>query len=221
MDEERMDQLSTLYNLCSRVGGLTVLCSAFKAHVMVWIRCFRRFVDFTVISSQKTAQDIVQDVGHDDDMVQRLLHFKCIADDTLNTAFSCTPSLDASKSSADRANQDTAHNNTQLGYALIDAFQRGFKSRRNKPAEMIAEYMDKAMREPNRDISDVEFEKRLDAVLALYRFTDDKDVFRTFYYRALAKRLLLERSASDDAEKLMLKKLKERRSFFFRVTIYS
>ena len=47
-------------------------------------------------------------------------------------------------------------------------------------------------------------------VLVLYRFTDDKDVFRTFYHRALAKRLLLEKSASDDFEKAVLKRLKER-----------
>ena len=49
----------------------------------------------------------------------------------------------------------------------------------------------------------------MDRVLVLYRFTDDKDVFRTFYRRALAKRLLLEKSASDDFEKSVLKKLKE------------
>lgn len=34
-------------------------------------------------------------------------------------------------------------------------------------------------------------------------------VFRAFYHRALAKRLLLEKSASDDFEKSILKKLKE------------
>jgi cullin-4 len=37
----------------------------------------------------------------------------------------------------------------------------------------------------------------------------DKDVFRTFYNRALAKRLLLGRSASDDFEKEVIKVLSE------------
>ncbi|KAH9976775.1 hypothetical protein BGW80DRAFT_1456867 [Lactifluus volemus] len=36
-----------------------------------------------------------------------------------------------------------------------------------------------------------------------------KDVFCAFYHRALAKRLLLGRSVSDDAEKAMLQKLKD------------
>jgi hypothetical protein len=37
----------------------------------------------------------------------------------------------------------------------------------------------------------------------------NKDVFHAFYHRALAKWLLLGRSVSDDAEKAMLKKLKD------------
>jgi cullin-4 len=37
----------------------------------------------------------------------------------------------------------------------------------------------------------------------------DKDVFRTFYYRALAKRLLLGRSASDFHEKKVIGLLSE------------
>lgn len=49
----------------------------------------------------------------------------------------------------------------------------------------------------------------LKRVLELYRFTPDKDVFRTFYYKALAKRLLLGRSASDFHEKKVIELLSE------------
>ena len=94
-------------------------------------------------------------------------------------------------------------------YALHDAFSDGFKKRHNKPAEMIAHYIDKLMRKGQGSSSEESFNEQLDSALALYRFTADKDVFRAFYHRALAKRLLLGRSASDDAEKAMLKKLKE------------
>ena len=94
-------------------------------------------------------------------------------------------------------------------YALQDAFASGFKKRRNKPAELIARHIDKLLRKGQGSASEDAFNGQLDASLALYRFTADKDVFRAFYHRALAKRLLLGRSASDDAEKAMLKKLKE------------
>ncbi|KAG1852408.1 Cullin family-domain-containing protein [Suillus subalutaceus] len=144
---------------------------------------------------QRTVQDIVKDASKDDEMVNRLLEFKSFADSTLKEAF-----VDSS----------TKQNNQDFAYGLIDAFTKGFKARRNKPAEQIAKHVDRLMRHGQRGVSDAAFEALLDAALALYRFTDDKDVFRTFYHRALAKRLLLERSASDDFEKAMLKKLKEK-----------
>jgi cullin-4 len=144
---------------------------------------------------QKTVQDVVKDASKDDEMVNRLLEFKSFADTTLKEAF---------------VDPSTKQNNQDFSYGLIDAFTKGFKARRNKPAELIAKHVDRLMRHGQRGVSDAAFEALLDAALALYRFTDDKDVFRTFYHRALAKRLLLERSASDDFEKTMLKKLKEK-----------
>ncbi|KAG1741864.1 Cullin family-domain-containing protein [Suillus paluster] len=143
----------------------------------------------------QAVQGIVKDTSKDDEMVSRLLEFKSFADTVLNEAF-----VDPAKK---QHNQD-------FSYGLIDAFTKGFKARRNKPAEQIAKHVDRLMRHGQRGMSDTAFEAMLDAALALYRFTDDKDVFRTFYHRALAKRLLLERSASDDFEKAMLKKLKEK-----------
>ncbi|TDL22313.1 Cullin-domain-containing protein [Rickenella mellea] len=91
--------------------------------------------------------------------------------------------------------------------AASEAFRAGFKARRNKPAELIAKHIDRAMRTGQREASDEEFARMFEKVLGLYRYTEDKDVFRTFYHRALAKRLLLQRSASDDFEKAVLKKL--------------
>ena len=142
-------------------------------------------------------------------MVQHLLDFKVFAESTLPTAFADDVEIPLIGTSEQGATP-RKHPNKDFGYALIDAFQTGFKARRNKPAEMIAKYVDRAMRKGQQDASDAEFEALLDSALSLYRFTNDKDVFRTFYHRALAKRLLLERSASDDFEKAMLKKLKER-----------
>ncbi|KAN0136347.1 Cullin family domain containing protein [Lactarius tabidus] len=132
--------------------------------------------------------DIVSDV--DEEMVERLLAFKSSA----SALTSAVSSLDVAK---------------DFEYAMQDAFASGFKKRRNKPAELIARHIDKIMRKGQGSSGEEAFNQQLDALLALYRFTADKDVFRAFYHRALAKRLLLGRSASDDAEKAMLKKLKE------------
>jgi cullin 3 len=48
----------------------------------------------------------------------------------------------------------------------------------------------------------------LDKTITLFRFLQDKDVFERYYKQHLAKRLLFNRSVSDDAERGMLSKLK-------------
>lgn len=48
----------------------------------------------------------------------------------------------------------------------------------------------------------------LDKTITLFRFLCDKDVFERYYKQHLAKRLLFNRSVSDDAERGMLGKLK-------------
>jgi cullin 3 len=48
----------------------------------------------------------------------------------------------------------------------------------------------------------------LDKTITLFRFLQDKDIFERYYKQHLAKRLLFNRSVSDDAERGMLSKLK-------------
>jgi cullin-4 len=57
--------------------------------------------------------------------------------------------------------------------------------------------------------TEAEFNTLLDEVIALVGFTKDKDVFKAFYSTQLAKRLLLNKSASDDMERNMIIKLQQ------------
>ncbi|KAH7884113.1 Cullin-4B [Phlebopus sp. FC_14] len=183
------DAIGPLMNL-KNTDRLSATYTEFVAVDALNVLCkeFKGYVLTTVVN-------IVKDDARDDEMVERLLEFKTFSDKALQAAF---------------VDSKTQHPNQGFAYALTDAFTLGFKARRNKPAELIARHVDRLMRRGQRDMADSEFDAVLDAVLALYRYTDDKDVFRTFYHRALARRLLLERSASDDFEKAMLKKLKEK-----------
>ncbi|KAI0358895.1 Cullin-4B [Trametes cingulata] len=195
-------QLKKMYKLFARVGGLKVLSAAFKLYV------------------QKTVKGIVTDQEHDDEMVPRLLEFKSFCDKLMANAFvdelpplttttSAQPHASSSRTPLPAAPAPRTQPNREFQYGVTDAFAAGFKARRHKPAEMIAKHMDKAMRRGQKGKRDEDYAAELDEVLALYRYTDDKDVFRAFYQRALAKRLLLGRSASDDFERAVLKKLKE------------
>lgn len=46
------------------------------------------------------------------------------------------------------------------------------------------------------------------AQMVIFRYIEDKDVFQKFYSKMLAKRLVQQNSASDDAEASMISKLK-------------
>ena len=121
----------------------------------------------------------------DKSMVQELLDFKDKMDCIVNTCF---------------ANTD------KFLLTLKDAFEHFINQRQNKPAELIAKFVDGKLRAGNREY---ELECILDKIMVLFRFIHGKDVFEAFYKKDLAKRLLVGKSASTDAEKSMLSKLKQ------------
>ncbi|PKS13289.1 hypothetical protein jhhlp_000060 [Lomentospora prolificans] len=55
---------------------------------------------------------------------------------------------------------------------------------------------------------DGELEHQVDQAIALFRFVEGKDAFEAFYKRDLARRLLMDKSASQDAERMTLSKLR-------------
>ncbi|KAJ3547369.1 hypothetical protein NMY22_g1674 [Coprinellus aureogranulatus] len=190
MDANNTQVIGEMYTLFGRVDGLKPLQKAFRDYV------------------QKAVENIVKDTARDEEMVPRLLELKSQVENTISKAFlvsDCPTAQKGSTSTPPKPQSDPNFVN-----AMNDAFTLGFRARRNKPAEMIARYLHQQLRKGQKGLSDEEFEKVLEAALALYRFSDDKDVFRTFYHRSLAKRLLSGSSASDDFEANMLKKLKEK-----------
>jgi cullin 3 len=62
-------------------------------------------------------------------------------------------------------------------------------------------------------LSEQEIDHVLDKSMVLFRYLQEKDVFERYYKLHLAKRLLLNKSLSDDSEKNMISKLKV--TFFF------
>ncbi|KAF8527847.1 Cullin-4B [Hysterangium stoloniferum] len=191
VDVQDMVGLRKMYNLCERVDEL----ESFKA-------AFARSIETTVAR-------IVLPVAAGEEMVPQLLAFKSFIDLLLASAFEVEAQSDDAASSSGLTGVAQKRGKGPFGYAATDAFAKGFGKRQRKPAEMIAKFIDKAMRKGQKGGSDRDFNDSLDAVLALYQFTRDRDVFRTFYWRALAKRLLLQRSASDDFEKAVIKKLRD------------
>lgn len=61
-------------------------------------------------------------------------------------------------------------------------------------------------------MTEQEIETVLDKTMVLFRYLLEKDVFERYYKTHLAKRLLLNKSVSDDSEKNMISKLKVKSS---------
>lgn len=64
-------------------------------------------------------------------------------------------------------------------------------------------------------------ESILDKAMVLFRFMQEKDVFERYYKQHLARRLLTNKSVSDDSEKNMISKLKVHIISFFTHLLYS
>jgi len=75
-------------------------------------------------------------------------------------------------------------------------------------AEMLSNFCDNLLKKSGERLDDQQLEDKLEKVVKLFSYLTDKDIFAEFYKKQLAKRLLLQRSASDDAERAMIAKLK-------------
>eukprot|EP00842_Homolaphlyctis_polyrhiza_P002282 jgi/Hompol1/3054/HPOL_000021-RA len=111
------------------------------------------------------------------------------------------------KSKLDQLLRDSFFSSELFSVAIKDSFETFINTRPNKPAEMIAKHVDELMKQ-TKTLTEAEIDQQLDQCLTLFRFIQGKDVFEAFYGKDLAKRLLFNRSASIDAEKSMLSKLK-------------
>uniref|UniRef100_A0A1I8G3G5 CULLIN_2 domain-containing protein n=1 Tax=Macrostomum lignano TaxID=282301 RepID=A0A1I8G3G5_9PLAT len=130
---------------------------------------------------------------------------------------SCDPEKDRAmvqhlldfKDKVDEIQANCFDSNEKFQHAIVHSFEAACNCRPNKPAEYIAKYIDSKLKSGNKAASDEELERLLDKIMVLFRFVQGKDVFEAFYKKDLAKRLLIGRSASSDAEKSMLSKLKQ------------
>ncbi|PSN55549.1 Cullin-3 [Blattella germanica] len=77
-----------------------------------------------------------------------------------------------------------------------------------KSPEYLSLFIDDKLKKGVKGMTEQEIEMVLDKTMVLFRFLQEKDVFERYYKQHLAKRLLLNKSVSDDSEKNMISKLK-------------
>ncbi|KJE89856.1 Cullin 4 [Capsaspora owczarzaki ATCC 30864] len=137
---------------------------------------------------KKRGAALVCDPEKDKNMVQDLLDMKQQLDTLLSQCFG---------------------HNDRFQNCMKESFEAFINMRQNKPAELIAKFIDAKLRAGNKEATEEELETVLDRLMILFRYIQGKDVFEAFYKNDLARRLLHNKSASVDSERAMLSKLKQ------------
>ncbi len=101
-----------------------------------------------------------------------------------------------------------AFSGEKLAQKRIKGAFASFINRDCRCAVYLAKYIDSLLKSRLRGLGEDETEIQLDRVVTVFQFLEDKDVFENYYRKHLSKRLLSGRSASSDAEKAMISKLK-------------
>ncbi|KAF2646134.1 Cullin-domain-containing protein [Massarina eburnea CBS 473.64] len=205
LEENAIQDLANVYTILERRKLGAKLRPAF----MKWI--------------EDTGTAIVFNEKEQEGMVVKLLTLKQQLDTVWKTSF--------------RRNPDLGHGLREAFETFMNKTKKSsttWNTNNSKPGEMIAKYVDLLLRggakaipaqltrrtekpaqvddeEDNEDAvfdEDSEVNNQLDQVLDLFRFVQGKAVFEAFYKKDLARRLLMGRSASADAERSMLSRLK-------------
>jgi cullin-4 len=203
LDQNAVTDLGLVYTLLARRGLHEKLKKPFDS----WI--------------DLTGTDIIFDEKQQDSMVVRLLTMKRQLDNLWIVAF--------------QRNTILGHSLRETFQTFINRTKKTsgtWGTDNSKPGEMIAKYVDMLLRGGSKAIpealvkklsttevaeeedendakdEDAEVNIQLDQVLDLFRFVNGKAVFEAFYKKDLARRLLMGRSASADAERSMLSRLK-------------
>lgn len=202
IDDGAMSSLKALYELLTLSNIHLKLKPPFESYI------------------KKVGSTIISDKEKGEDMVIRLLELKRSLDLIIRDSFKKDESFSYSLREAfgnfinDRKNIAVWGSNTSKVGEMIAKYMDSLlrQGLKGVPQSLAADAKDREASEKQGESStgdqDAELDWQLEQSLELFRFIEGKDVFEAFYKKDLARRLLMARSASQDAERNMLAKLK-------------
>nr|ODN92217.1 hypothetical protein L204_05313 [Cryptococcus depauperatus CBS 7855] len=102
----------------------------------------------------------------------------------------------------------------QMQGSINEAFQ-SFINANPRAAEFLSLFIDDNLKKGSKTKTDAESDTARTKTLTLFRFLTDKDKFERYYKTHLARRLLYQRSSSEDGEREMVGMLKREMGFQF------
>lgn len=188
------EDLSRLFRLYARVAdALQPIATTLKRHVHAEGMELVREQKARVEAASKTSSAAASAAADKPDFIQALLALHDRYTDLVSSCFGEHPTFTR---------------------ALKEAFEVFVNQQvgKSSTAELFAGYCDELLRVKGAGarMSEEDVEEQLDKLVQLFAYLSDKDVFQEFSRKQLAKRLLMDRSHSDDAESFLITKLKER-----------
>ena len=184
---EKSDDLNRMFRLFSRLtDGLSAMADIVKQHI---VQLGNDTIDQRQARINDTSKVDEKETNNDPQFIKDLLslHDKYIV--VVNREFS-------------------AHSLFQK--ALKNAFTEFVNKDvgKYKNADLMSSFADRVLKTGGEKLSDTEAEEFLEKTVNLFSYLSDKDLFGEIYRNQLARRLLSQRSCSDEMERTMIGKLK-------------
>ncbi|CAG0899977.1 unnamed protein product, partial [Darwinula stevensoni] len=90
----------------------------------------------------------------------------------------------------------------------------------SKSPELLASCCNLFLKKSSKNPKEAELEDKLNDVMVVFKYIEDKDMFLRFYWNMLAKRMVHCLSASDDAEASMITKLEQTCGFAYTLKLH-
>ncbi|KAI7880208.1 Cullin-domain-containing protein [Lichtheimia hyalospora FSU 10163] len=134
---------------------------------------------------KRRGTELIQDQSKDQNMISLILTFKRDIDTICGDCF---------------------EHDAMFLYSVKESFETFINSRRTRPAELLARFMDVKLRAKK---TDQDLGELIDRLFVIFRYIQEKDTFESFYKKHLSRRLLLGRNVSVCAENNIISMLKE------------
>ena len=198
LDNDRLDELTMIYELMSRVDPKK---EALKVAVQKRILEAGAEINAVAIASaQAPPAKVVPTSGESKTPERPINQQTASAIKWVDDILQLKDKYDAVLKQAFKDDQALQTAFTRSFTDFINGFERG--------SEYLSLFFDENMKKGIKGKTENEVDALLDKGITLLRYVQDKDMFERYYKKHLSRRLLMKRSVSMDAERQMISKMK-------------
>ncbi|GAA6063234.1 hypothetical protein JCM10212_005841 [Sporobolomyces blumeae] len=207
VQDERIDDLKLMYSLFGRVGqGHAELMKG----ISDWVVRVGKEINEEPTSAApapEASKEKAAEEGGREGPKKRAASSEGTVNAKTKAAIDWVASVLALKDKFDRLLDQAFAGDKAFEKTINDAFSV-FVNAHPKAAEFISLFIDENLRKGLKGKTENEVDEVLNKSVSLFRFLTEKDAFEKYYNSHLSKRLIAQRSVSDDAERNMLAKFK-------------